>query len=40
MDLSDAIRTAKDYVNSVFKDDGIADVGLEEIEYDTADRGF
>ncbi len=37
MDVSDAIRTAKDYVNSVFKDDGIADIGLEEIEYDHAD---
>ena len=35
MDVSDAIRTAKDYVNVVFKDDGIADIGLD--KYDEAD---
>jgi hypothetical protein len=36
MDVSEAIRTAKDYVKRVFQDDGIADVGLEEVEYDPA----
>jgi hypothetical protein len=29
MDVSDAIHTAKDYVNAVFKDDGIAMLGLK-----------
>ena len=34
MDAKDAIKTAKDYVKDVLSDEGITNVGLEEIEFD------
>jgi hypothetical protein len=38
MDVKDAIRIAKDYVNEVFADEHVTNIGLEETEVD-ADTG-
>ena len=37
MDVKDAVRKAKEYVIDVFADDVIADVALEEVEFDDHD---
>ena len=34
MDVSLAVRTAKTYVSEVFKEEQIANLGLEEVEHD------
>ena len=34
MDVKEAARTAKDYVSDLFADEGITNVGLEEVELD------
>ena len=36
MDVKEASRIAKDYVNEVYREEEIADVGLEEVELDDA----
>ena len=36
MDVKEAVLTAKRYVADVFADEGIADIGLEEVEFDEA----
>jgi hypothetical protein len=33
MDVKEAVRAAKQYVQEVFADEGISDVGLEEVEF-------
>ena len=38
MDVGEAIRTAKAYVSSVFSDEGLANLRLEEVEFDDAAR--
>ena len=38
MNARDAIRRAKEYVNDVFSDENITNLGLEEIEFDETDR--
>jgi hypothetical protein len=35
LDVQDAIKKARDYVGEIFKDEPIADIGLEEVEFDT-----
>ncbi len=34
MDVKHAVKTAKDYVSQVMSDEGIINVGLEEVRYD------
>jgi hypothetical protein len=34
MDMKDAVKSAKSYVAELFREDGIAELGLEEIEFD------
>lgn len=36
MDVKDAIRVAKDYVNEVLTDEQVTNLGLEETEFDPA----
>ena len=36
MDVKAAVRLAKTYVADLFAEDGIRDVGLEEVEFDDA----
>jgi hypothetical protein len=36
MDVKQAVATAKRYIEEVFADEGIADIGLEEVEFDDA----
>ena len=33
MDVKEAVRTAREYIRDVFKDEGIINVGLEEVVY-------
>ena len=33
MEVKEAVRRAREYVSDVFEDQGITDVGLEEVEY-------
>ena len=35
LNVQDAIKKARDYVGEIFKDEPIADIGLEEVEFDT-----
>jgi hypothetical protein len=37
MDVKEAVVTAKQYVADLFADEGVANLGLEEVEYDSAD---
>lgn len=37
MEVKDAIRVAKDYVQEVFSDESVSNVGLEEVEYEAKD---
>jgi hypothetical protein len=34
LDVQDAIKKARSYVAEIFKDEPIADIGLEEVEHD------
>lgn len=34
MELKEAVKQAKDYVADLFADEGISNLGLEEVEYD------
>ncbi len=36
MEVKEAARTAKDYLTDLFQDEGIMDVGLEEVEFNAA----
>ena len=36
MDVKEAVKTAKDYLNDLMADEGIVNVGLEEVQYDEA----
>jgi hypothetical protein len=36
MDVKSAISTAKDYVRTLFADEHIGDLGLEEVDFDDA----
>jgi hypothetical protein len=40
MDVKEAVNTAKQYVNSVFADEGVANLRLEEVEFDDAKRAW
>ena len=35
MDVKEAVRTAKDYINTMFADEQIRDVGLEEVKFES-----
>lgn len=37
MDVKEAVRVAKDYVIELFAEEGIVDVGLEEVDFDQLD---
>lgn len=37
MDVKEAVQVAKDYVIELFGEEGIVDVGLEEIDFDQLD---
>ena len=39
MEAIEAIKAAKDYILEVFADEGIVELGLEELEMDEADSG-
>lgn len=36
MDVKEAVAAAKRYIEEVFSDEGIAEIGLEEVEFDNA----
>ncbi len=36
MDVKEAVRTAKEYLAEIFADEGIANVGLEEVVFNDA----
>jgi hypothetical protein len=36
MNVKDAVRAAKQYVAELFADEGLSDLGLEEVEFDDA----
>jgi hypothetical protein len=38
MDVQEAVKLAKDWVANVFSEEGITNVGLEEIDYDDEHR--
>lgn len=38
MDVKQAVREAKNYVSDLLDDEGIQDLGLEEIEFDESDQ--
>lgn len=38
MDVKQAVQTAKKHVAEIFSDESIANVGLEEVEFDEVDR--
>jgi hypothetical protein len=38
MDVKQAVSTAKGYVQYLFEDETIADLGLEEVEFDDQDK--
>lgn len=33
MDVKEAVRTAKDYIGHLFSDEGLLNVGLEEVDF-------
>lgn len=37
MELKEAVRKAKEHIAEVFKDEGITDIGLEEVQADWED---
>lgn len=37
MDVKEAVRTAKDYVADILEDEGVVNLGLEEIEFGESD---
>ena len=34
MDVKDAVRTAKDYITAIYKDERVTGVGLEEVRFE------
>ena len=36
MDVKDAVRAAKDYISTIYADEGISRVGLEEVKFEAA----
>ncbi len=40
MDVKEAVRTAKDYLTDLYADEGIVNVGLEEVRYDDDDKWY
>ncbi|MEX6506614.1 hypothetical protein [Jiella sp. M17.18] len=40
MDVKQAVKIAKDYVNELLAEEGLTNLGLEEIEFDQADRSW
>ncbi len=38
MDVKEAVRTAKDYLADLMADEGIENLGLEEVQFDEAER--
>jgi hypothetical protein len=34
MDVKDAVKMAKKYIDELFAEEGVAELGLEEVEYD------
>lgn len=39
MDVKDAVRTAKEYISTLYADEGISRVGLEEVKFETEQYG-
>jgi len=37
MDVKEAVQVAKDYIIDLFGEEGIVDVGLEEVDFDESD---
>lgn len=37
MDVKEAVQVAKDYIIDLFGEEGIVDVGLEEVDFDQSD---
>lgn len=35
MDVKEAVRTAKDYIETIYADEGIRGVGLEEVKFES-----
>ena len=40
MDVKEAVQTAKNYIAELFTDETIADVGLEEVEFNDASNNW
>ena len=40
MDVKEVVKAAKDYITDVFADEGISEVGLEEVEFDLVSRDW
>jgi hypothetical protein len=40
MDVKEAVKTAKEYVADVFQEEGVSNLGLEEIEFDDGDASW
>ncbi|HPT19168.1 MAG TPA: hypothetical protein PLJ25_03825 [Methanothrix sp.] len=40
MDVKDAVKLAKQYVIDLFAEEGIADIGLEEVKFDDLTRNW
>jgi hypothetical protein len=38
MDVKQAVKTAKAYVADLFEEDGVVDLGLEEVEHDDGNK--
>lgn len=34
MDVKDAVRTAKDYITTLYADEGVSRIGLEEVKFE------
>lgn len=40
MDVKEAVKSAKNYVSDLLVDEGLSNLGLEEIEYDDGDQAW
>jgi hypothetical protein len=40
VDVKQAVKAAKDYLSDLFQDEGLINLGLEEIEYDERDEAW
>ncbi len=40
MDVKEAVKSAKSYVNDIFHEEGLLNLGLEEIEFDEHERAW